>query len=1466
MRSPAKFSSTDSETSSEGHETVQRGTSAPIGARTPICVVLLFINFLGLARSQNCVSLPSGIQNWWRFEESSGTTANDFVGGKTGTYIGNPSSVAGGKIGRALRFDGNSYARVNDDNQWAFGTSDFTIELWAKFESPGGTLGQPADIFIGHDEGGGNTTKWWFGLGNSTLHFHVNSPIMGPQFFPLVPFAPNTTDWYHLAIVRQRDSFTSLTTFTIFINGVAQSPTASNSFNVPKANAPLTIGEAEGFRMNGLLDEVTIYNRALPAQTIQAIFNAGSFGLGKCATFGISTESVPSAQVGEPYSHALGTFFASGPVTWSATGLPPGLTFGASNGVLSGTPTQAGSFSITVTANDGVTSAQKQFVLAVDTCAFPSPNMVSWWPGDGDASDIQGNNDGAPQMGVSFASGKVGQGFSFNGSAQSFVSLPNSADMLPSSGHFTIAAWIKPNASSNAWDTILAKRDSCGSNGISYYLGVNKGDPIDPYGSLVLSMSGPSGESRARSDSPLPSDGQFHHVAGTYNGSQMMVYIDGQPARVTPLARTGPIVTTTSAPVISHHGGSCPQRANAIIDEIEFFNEALNLQQIQAIFNAGSAGNCKGSAGNHPPSVTVPPSNQSVTFNEGETATNSGSFNDPDLADNVTLSASVGEVTRSGSPSQGTWSWSYLAVDGPANQSVTITANDGRGGIGTNQFALRVENLPPTGGALNAPATNWKNIPFDISVTGVSDPSLADRNAPFTFSFECGQGTGFSPFSTTATFHCTPTSAGHFRVSAQVRDKDMTPVLTLSQEVTITEDPSPPSITPSLADGWYKQDVTLTWTVEDQESGIANSSGCQTVPINQETPGLHITCMATNNAGLSNTVERTIRLDKTPPTITASPSPAANANGWNNTNVTITFTCNDTLSGVDPESVSQPMSLSTEGANQSATGSCKDIAGNSSPPGPTITGINIDKTAPTATASRTPGPNANGWNNTAVTVTFAGTDSPSGIDVCQPAVILSADGINQSASGTCTDKAGNVSLAATLGGINIDTVAPTLVFGAANPSPNTAGWNRTNVSLPFTASDALSGVGSTIPASPLVLSAEGLSVNGSVTVTDKAGNVATLSSPSVRIDKTPPIIVITKPVNGATYLQNVAMVSSYACSDILSGIFAGGCSGPVASGSNFSTSPTGAKTFQVMASDLAGNPASLTVSYTITASGTLKVKFTVHAILDDTSRPRVGNAPVGGAEVRVFTRRDACTDGLVVTNQPKIWSKIFDGANGPADPDPGCPIASYGGGDSLYFAKGLTDANGEVNIVVPPTTSQSNTDYVVIGRSCIDPSTPNCVELDNIQTMEDIDSLYSGGQVNNLKAGDQRNVPLKRVRMFNGKKVPAKYIEETGSYLAVIEPEYVDWTSNVEKYPFVMETIEDWGVTTTIVPPEGFVSDYSSLTAQVDDTTAAVQFTLTDVGSEWSKTQVTYTIRHKGKTKVRKSEVRMFDKKPKKAK
>ncbi|MFA7203988.1 MAG: hypothetical protein WC188_09830, partial [Candidatus Caldatribacteriota bacterium] len=99
-----------------------------------------------------------------------------------------------------------------------------------------------------------------------------------------------------------------------------------------------------------------------------------------------------------------------------------------------------------------------------------------------------------------------------------------------------------------------------------------------------------------------------------------------------------------------------------------------------------------------------------------------------------------------------------------------------------------------------------------------------------------------------------------------------------------------------------------------------------------------------NDASGSEDSEDTIK-----PVITGSRDPLPNPSGWNNTDVTVIFTCEDVgedASGIVTNTV-KGATVTTEGKDQSvtSTGECIDAAGNVADP-VTVSGINIDKTPP----------------------------------------------------------------------------------------------------------------------------------------------------------------------------------------------------------------------------------------------------------------------------------------------------------------------------------------------------------------------------------------------------------------------------------------------------------------------------------------------------------------------------------------
>jgi hypothetical protein len=287
--------------------------------------------------------------------------------------------------------------------------------------------------------------------------------------------------------------------------------------------------------------------------------------------------------------------------------------------------------------------------------------------------------------------------------------------------------------------------------------------------------------------------------------------------------------------------------------------------------------------------------------------------------------------------------------------------------------------------------------------------------------------------------------------------------------------------------GWYTSDVSVDWTVSDPDSAISSQSGCDDFSVTSDQAATTYTCTATSAGGTSSQ-SVTIKRDATAPTISGSASPAANGAGWNNTDVNVSFTCGDNLSGV--ASCGPNQTLSSNGAGQSATGTAVDSAGNSA--SATVSGISIDKTAPTATASASPAPNGNGWNNTDVTVSFSGSDGLSGIAGCDPSVVLSGEGANQSASGTCTDKAGNVSALATKSGINIDKTNP-IVSLVGGPVDGASYYFGSVPAAPTcNASDALSGLDGNCSVSGYGTTVGSHTVTTSAT--DKASNSASASA------------------------------------------------------------------------------------------------------------------------------------------------------------------------------------------------------------------------------------------------------------------------------------------------------------------------------------------------------------------------------------
>jgi hypothetical protein len=229
-------------------------------------------------------------------------------------------------------------------------------------------------------------------------------------------------------------------------------------------------------------------------------------------------------------------------------------------------------------------------------------------------------------------------------------------------------------------------------------------------------------------------------------------------------------------------------------------------------------------------------------------------------------------------------------------------------------------------------------------------------------------------------------------------------------------DTNPPVISPMLSgtlgnNGWYTSDVTVTWSVIDDESPIAAESGCDDTNVAADTTGITFTCSATSSGG-SASASVTVLRDATPPTIIASVSSVANANGWRASPVTVSFTCTDATSGI--ASCSEPLTLG-EGASQSAAGAAADNAGNTA--SSEVTGINVDVTPPVVSVT---GVTENAlYTRDAVPMAGCTTsDTLSGVGTDATLTVTGGDGDDTGTFiATCSgalDKAGNPGIASSV--------------------------------------------------------------------------------------------------------------------------------------------------------------------------------------------------------------------------------------------------------------------------------------------------------------------------------------------------------------------------------------------------------------------------------------------------------------------
>jgi alpha-tubulin suppressor-like RCC1 family protein/Zn-dependent metalloprotease len=281
---------------------------------------------------------------------------------------------------------------------------------------------------------------------------------------------------------------------------------------------------------------------------------------------------------------------------------------------------QAGNYAVLVTNAFGSILSSNAVLTVSPPCTATPSNLVAWWPGEGNANDIIGTNNGALRSGVGFASGEVGQGFQLN-NTNAFITVPASPTLnVGTNSGFTLETWICPtNVNIYPPHPIFEWNQGFSGGGAGVHLWI---DHASGYLFANVMDTGNNSHEMWSTTSVIVTN-QFQHVALTYDRASgtARLYANGV---IVGQANMGSFTPQTSYNLYigrrpSDHPGDSTYGNffGGIIDEPSIYNRALSSNEIAAIYNAGNGGKCPPPP--TPPSIMTQPTNQTVVV--GGTAT-----------------------------------------------------------------------------------------------------------------------------------------------------------------------------------------------------------------------------------------------------------------------------------------------------------------------------------------------------------------------------------------------------------------------------------------------------------------------------------------------------------------------------------------------------------------------------------------------------------------------------------------------------------------------------------------------------------------------------------------------------------------------------------------------------------------------------------------------------------------------------
>ena len=568
---------------------------------------------------------------------------------------------------------------------------------------------------------------------------------------------------------------------------------------------------------------------------------------------GITTSSLPSGTIGSTYTNLLQATGGTAPYTWSiASGsLPAGLSLASATGIISGTPTTAGTFSFTATAADAGSPAQSKSVslsiviapvtLAISTSALPSGTQNSSYSGTLQAFGGTGTYT------WSIASGTLPAGLSLAPSTGVVSGTPTSSGNTS----FKVAVSDTGSPVQSATATISLSIVAAGTPLAISSTSLPTGKPNKPYNATLNATGGTSPYTWSITNGSLPSGLSFATATGV---------ISGKATASSSTSLTFQVIDSSSTPQTKSITLTLAIAPTAIAITSSTLSAGTKGSSYSSLLQA-SGGTTPYtwsiSAGSLPAGLSLAPSTGLISGTPTATGTSNFTVTVADAGNPVqTASATTSIVVAAPAPpalaittssmpagTNGTsYSSALQASGGTSPYAWSITAGSLPAGLSLNQGTGLISGTPTTNGTSNFTATvtdggspaQTKSVPLSIVVAAAAPPALAittssmpagtngtsysnalqasGGTSPYAWSITAGSlPAGLSLNQATGLISGTPTTNGTSNFTATVTDSG-SPAQTKSATLSIVVSAAGPSA------------LTISVTLPSGTAGTAYSS------------------------------------------------------------------------------------------------------------------------------------------------------------------------------------------------------------------------------------------------------------------------------------------------------------------------------------------------------------------------------------------------------------------------------------------------------------------------------------------------------------------------------------------------------------------------------------------------------------------------------------------------------------------